>query len=206
MAGVASLLQVVIVQHADKQRLPGDPGLTALGREQAATTAGWIAENLTVTALWSSPLRRALETAGPVSEATGLRARTDDRLRERMNWDDPAQSVRDFELEWIRSSGDRDFVPAFGDSSRTAARRFLRFLEDIVRQQGTVVVVSHGGITVDLLRTLVGDDAVRSASPRLIDSGVPSCALTRLSRCDGWSVEGIAWTGHLGVRRPRQRG
>ena len=29
---------VYVVQHGDKERLPGDPGLTALGRQQATRT------------------------------------------------------------------------------------------------------------------------------------------------------------------------
>ena len=38
-----------------------------------------------------------------------------------------------------------------------------------------VIVAAHGGVTGDLLRTLLGDDAV----PELAD-GVPACAITTL--------------------------
>jgi broad specificity phosphatase PhoE len=31
-----------LVQHGDKKRLPGDPGLTGKGRQQAAMTARWL--------------------------------------------------------------------------------------------------------------------------------------------------------------------
>jgi hypothetical protein len=51
MAVVASEAEVVIVQHADEQRLPGDAGLTALGHRQAARTAHWLAANVTVSTL-----------------------------------------------------------------------------------------------------------------------------------------------------------
>ena len=37
MTGVS---MVYLVQHGDKERLPGGPGLTALGRQQASAPAG----------------------------------------------------------------------------------------------------------------------------------------------------------------------
>lgn len=63
---------VIVVQHGDKERHPGDPGLTASGRSQAAATAAWLAESETPSALYSSPIRRAVETAGTIAEALGL--------------------------------------------------------------------------------------------------------------------------------------
>jgi len=32
---------IYLVQHGEKEQVPGDPGLTALGRVQAAVTARW---------------------------------------------------------------------------------------------------------------------------------------------------------------------
>ena len=64
---------IYVVQHGDKERLPGDPGLTELGRRQAAVTARWL-QRMGLQALYSSPLRRARETAESLSRATGLAA------------------------------------------------------------------------------------------------------------------------------------
>ena len=75
---------IYLVQHGDKERSPGDPGLTELGRRQAAVTARWLRET-ELKALYSSPLRRARETAEPVGAATGLAVQVDSRLRERLN-------------------------------------------------------------------------------------------------------------------------
>ena len=49
---------VYLVQHGEKQPLPGDPGLTELDRQQAART-GWWLRGLGVSAVWTSPMRRA---------------------------------------------------------------------------------------------------------------------------------------------------
>ncbi|MEU6347442.1 histidine phosphatase family protein [Streptomyces sp. NPDC046977] len=184
-----------LVQRAEKERLPGDPGLTAAGRRQAARTADRL-RHLGVHAVLSSPLRRARETAAIIASRTGLPVREDTRLRERMNWE-PSQSAEDFLRDWAASVRDRDAVPASGDSSRAAAERLRACLLDLGGVPGPVALVTHGGVTVDLLRTLAGDDAVPAGLPR---DGVPSCAITTL---DGLSVVDIASTVHLaGAGRP----
>lgn len=178
-----------LVQHAEKDRRPGDPGLTELGRRQAARTADW-AQRVGVQAVFSSPLRRARETAWPIASKAGLRVREDARLRERMNWDG-SQPIEDFLADWAASVKDRDFVPAAGDSSRDAAERFRTCLVDLSSEPGPVALVTHGGVTVDLLRTLIGDDAV---PVELMQHGVSSCAITTL---DDLSVVDIASVAHL---------
>src|ERR1700733_13412791 len=60
---------IYLVQHGDKERIPGDPGLTEVGKGQAAVTARWL-QGTGLRALYSSPLRRARETAEPIGQAT----------------------------------------------------------------------------------------------------------------------------------------
>jgi len=48
------MTMVSLVQHDEKQRLLGDPGLTDLDRPQATRT-GWWPGGLGVGALWTSP-------------------------------------------------------------------------------------------------------------------------------------------------------
>jgi len=52
-------------------------------------------------------------------------------------------------------------------------------------------VVTHGGITTDLLRNLLHDDAL---PPQLLAVGIPPCAVTTI---DGLAVVMIASTTHL---------
>ncbi len=144
-------------------------------------------------------MRRAVETAATIAEALGLPISLDPRLRERMNWEGP-EPIENFLAEWRRATVDRDFVPATGDSSASAAERFLEALDELAsRHPGeTVVVVAHGGATVDLLRTLMGDDQLSAMAPTLMDEGVPCGALTTLTHeANGWSVVTIASTVHL---------
>jgi broad specificity phosphatase PhoE len=189
---------VVIVQHAEKESTPGDPELTPLGRRQAEQVAAHVSGMGRAAGLFSSPLRRAVETAEPIAQAIGLRVVKDDRVRERMNWEGgPTQSLESFLEDWKRTTRERDFRPTTGDSSNDTALRFRSFLEDL-DSQGLVIVVSHGGVTCDLLRDLIGDDQLRARNPELIESGVPSAALTTLTRDKhGWEVIDIASTDHL---------
>jgi len=69
---------IYLVQHGDKERLAGDPGLTELGRGQAGATARWL-QGAGLQALFSSPLRRARQTALPIAAVAGLTVRLDDR-------------------------------------------------------------------------------------------------------------------------------
>ncbi|WP_285665610.1 histidine phosphatase family protein [Actinorhabdospora filicis] len=177
---------VHIVQHGSKLPVPGDPGLTDAGFAQAEAVARHFSTAPGVT-LWSSPLLRARQTIAPLATKLGLDVRLDERLRERANWDG-TRPIGDFLADWARCTADRDHVPAEGESSRAAGERFLGFLREA---EGTVIAAAHGGVTVDLLRTLVGDEGVPAL---LLEEGMPPGAVTTIE--DLRPVR-IAYTGHL---------
>ncbi len=101
-----------------------------------------------------------METAAPIAESCGVDPQVDERLRERRNWGDecPAQTAQQFLEDWRRSTVEREWSPASGDSSLDAGTRFVNALDDLARSGAErIVVVSHGGVTIDGLRNLVGD-------------------------------------------------
>jgi broad specificity phosphatase PhoE len=200
--GLVVARRVHLLQHAEKEPEPGDPGINQAGREQARRAAEHVASSLPTVTLWASPLRRARETAAMIAARLGVPVHEDDRLRERMNWEGPEVEPLDrFLTEWARSTGDRAYVPSSGDSSAAAADRFLAALDDIAADAppGEIVVVAHGGVTVDALRTLLGDEELRARDETLLDDGVPSCAITTLTNAGReWTVVQIASTAHLG--------
>ena len=184
---------VYVVQHGEKERRPGDPGLTGRGREQAALAAARVRELAArdggLQAVYASPLLRARQTAAALAQAAGLPVLVDARVTERMNWDRTVPFER-FAEDWARTTADRDFVPASGDSSRAAGERFRAFLAERAGD-GPIAVACHGGVTVDLLRTLMGDAAVPQA---LLQDGVPSGAITVI---DGERAVAVAAVDHL---------
>ena len=79
----------------------------------------------------------------------GCALRTDERLRERMNWPGSATQIfQDFLSEWAHSSADRTYVHEYGGSSTAPAGRFIAALDEM-RSTGPVMVVAHGDFTVD---------------------------------------------------------
>jgi broad specificity phosphatase PhoE len=107
-----------------------------------------------------------------------------------LNWDG-TQTFDAFLADWDRSAKDRDLVPGSGESSRLAGERLRVFFAALAGASGSAAVASHGGVTTDLLRTLLGDDGL---PPRLADEGIPPCAITTF---DDLHVISIADTGHL---------
>jgi broad specificity phosphatase PhoE len=180
---------VYLVQHGEKEQWPGEPGLTQAGRRQATQAGQWL-RGQGIGALYASPMRRAQQTAGCIATVTGLPVQTDARLRERLNWDG-SQPYEAFLALWARTTDDRDFVPAGGDSSRQAGARLMAFLAALPGTPGPVAAVTHGGVTIDLLRDLLGDDAL---PPHLLTTGIPPGAITTISDL---RVVMIASTAHL---------
>jgi broad specificity phosphatase PhoE len=168
---------VVLLQHGAKARDAADPGLTVEGRRQARLAADVLAP-ARPTLLVTSPRRRARETIRPLEAATGLPAEIDVRVRERMefstsHWPTPAEFLQ----TWARTTRDRDHVPPGGDSSRVAADRLRSAVVDHAAASAFTVVATHGGVTADLLRSLLGDAAV---DPRHVSDGMPNGHLTTL--------------------------
>jgi broad specificity phosphatase PhoE len=178
---------IFLVQHGESEPGPGDPGLTDTGRRQAGRTAQWL-YGCGLNAVYSSPQRRAVETAEHIAAAAGLPLRRDVRLRERMNWDG-SQTFDEFTAQWDRSARSRDFVPGCGDSSRQAGERLRAFLLDLAAEPGPVAAATHGGVTTDLLRTLLGEGGL---PPWLLEKGVPSGAITTLRNLDVVNVASVA--------------
>lgn len=182
-------MPVYLIQHADKVRAPGDPGISDLGRRHAQSTGLW-ARRAGIRRIYCSPLLRSRQTAQIIADVIGVEPVVDPRATERMNWDGQI-SFAVFSGEWARTVEDRTYTPAIGDSSHAAAQRLHALVCDLGTAEEPAAIVTHGGVTVDLLRTLLGDDAL---NPELITNGVPSCAITTVN---GTTVTSVASEEHL---------
>lgn len=192
--------RVGLIQHGEKRREPDDPGLTRAGRAQAAAVAELL-QHARIAAIYASPLRRAHETAQVIATSCGLPVVTESALSERMNWTAASGLTRDeFLSEWGKATANRSYEPSLGESSHAAAARMLRWLSALPNQDNQfVIAVTHGGVTVDLLRTLLGDAELDTRAPGLAEHGVPCGAITEVVIGDDGmvAVERIASTDHL---------
>ena len=174
-------MDLFFAQHAEKRSAPDDPQLTPRGQSQAKAVATHLRQ-LPIEAVYSSPLKRALETAATIAELCAVDVVTDAELTERMNWTrNCGLSLSEFMDEWRRATADRSYTPVVGESSTDAGARLAGWIRSAAtRHRGTVVCVTHGGVTIDLFRTLIGDAELQHRAPGLIDAGVPPGAISHI--------------------------
>lgn len=127
-------------------RLPGF-GLSAAGRQMAEQVADFFT-GIELSLLMSSPLERALETAQPLADRTGLPIVVDDRLIESANLFEGtrADSARDLlsrpRAWWLLRN---PFEPSWGEPYRAVAARMLDAAGHAAREAagGQAVLVTH---------------------------------------------------------------
>jgi probable phosphoglycerate mutase len=159
--------RVLLMRHAETSapdRFHGaesDIGLGARGVEQAKALARCLAR-LRLDVLVSSPMRRALDTAALIAEASGLAVEIVPGLYERRmgalsgaskadHWDTYAQEKD----RWI--AGDLSFAHADAEAFAEVRARSVRALRDLVeRYPGrTIAVVAHGVLIKIALTSLL---------------------------------------------------
>jgi broad specificity phosphatase PhoE len=138
-----------------------DPPLNDRGREQARALGEALAGD-GIRELWSSPLRRALETATIAGEVLGLEPCLDPRLMEvdvgrwagRL-YADLALDEPDAYAEW--RSGFGGFRFPGGESLQEQGERVAEVLAEIAGvAEKPVLVVCHGGVIREARRILAG--------------------------------------------------
>ncbi|MBU3067602.1 bifunctional RNase H/acid phosphatase [Nocardia sp. NEAU-G5] len=127
----------------------GNPPLTALGREQAARAAKYLAAKGDIAAVVTSPLGRARETADAVAQALDAPVRVLDRLIETdfgewegLTFTEAAQRDPELHARWLADPS----VPAPGGESFGAVRERIEAVRaDLIGLYPgrNVVVVSH---------------------------------------------------------------
>jgi 2,3-bisphosphoglycerate-dependent phosphoglycerate mutase len=157
--------QVIIVRHGQTEwNIKGirqgnlDSRLTEKGMAQAKALAQRLARER-FTALYSSDLGRAVQTAEEVASVTGHEIITDPRLRERHLGIFQGLSAEEIkqrhpeEYKLHRSLGP-DYVIPGGESVKQQVARNIGYLNEIGEKHSgeTVVVVTHGGVISGLFR------------------------------------------------------
>lgn len=161
------MTELLLIRHGLPVSGVADPGLSERGRAQAALVAGWLARE-GVDALYTSPLRRARETAAPIESLLGLTATVVHDLRE---WDRemPGADVytvpedlpaADPQARALAEGRYEDFVPAL-DLPRFQARAtavMARLLD--AHPAGRIAAVTHGGLSNAYLALIAGSTKV----------------------------------------------
>ncbi len=189
MLGLAPL-DVLLVRHAQAERVgtngvrDDDRALTAEGRSAAIELAEEL-DDYGVTAIYSSPYRRAVETVSFIGERRGLEVQVLDDLRERLLSVQPDDAwATTLERAWE----DPDFATPGAESGREAQRRAIGML-DLLRSRhpdgGRLVLGSHGNLISLMLQSLDGQVGYA------FHMAMPNPAVYRLTH-DGrrWKITG----------------
>ena len=157
-------MEIVLVRHGLPLRVEletgiADPELAAEGHEQAAKMAAYLGVE-DVEAVYVSPLRRALETARPLSKLLGLEAVVSEGVAE---FD---RNSREYvPVEELRATNDprwekllRGEWDGVDEDPSLFKARVVATVEDMIARHpgGRVVVVCHGGVINQYLAHVLG--------------------------------------------------
>jgi broad specificity phosphatase PhoE len=163
----------ILIRHAEpdesmRGRSYGrlDVPLSAAGRRQAEGVALALDE-MSIDAVYASPLRRALETAAPLACARGLEPIVHEGLREVDFGELEGLAYAEIERErpevyesWMRNPTDIRFPG--GEAFADLRERALSAAAEIRAGHESVAVVAHGGVTRAILAAALGmpDEAI----------------------------------------------
>ena len=170
----ATVVRVFLIRHGSteaNERLPFvlqgcelDGPLSENGRRQAAALARFLAP-FEFAAIYSSPMRRTLETVSPIAESRGLAVASIDALREcsvgrwaGLSWDE----IRKREpRECQRFLADpADVRHPDGESYRDLASRVTSAIQEILLQHRgqNILIMAHNMVNRVLLAGMLGVD------------------------------------------------
>lgn len=193
-------MDLILIRHAEPERIevsagPADPALHDRGRSQADRLARWLADE-PIDAVWSSPLRRARQTAAPMAAVHDLVVQIDDGLAE---FDRLATSYIPYEelkatrderyLAMIAGGFDHPDVDADGFKAEVVAA-----VERVIAAHPgqRVAVVAHGGVINCYLGHVLG--IVR---PLWFEPGYTSISRVAAARTGERGIVSVNETAHL---------
>ena len=220
-------MEIVLVRHAQPDwepdgRAVDDPGLTPLGRAQAARIGERLAGEH-FDAVYLSPLRRVVETAAPYLEASGLKGEVRDWLRETglpsLEGQTSAEVEAYFSRAWAREfsewweglpggepfgefyqrvSGGLEALLGDGHGARSQEEAGQRLWE-IEREDPRVLIFAHEGTNATLVCHLIGAAPVPWKHLRFSTNwaGITRLHTARIGSRWVWSMEAFNSLSHL---------
>lgn len=179
-------MELWLIRHALPVRIdggaaPADPGLAAEGMEQADHLASWWA-GFGADRVYSSPMRRAQETARPLAAALDVEITTVASLREfdaHLPTYIPIEELRADPVAW-QEAVDAWLSPEAEDSRQKFRRTVVATIDAIATDHRgeRVAVVCHGGVinaylsqVIDLPGTMFFEPAYTSVNRVLASDG-----------------------------------
>jgi alpha-ribazole phosphatase len=160
--------RIVLVRHCDADVAPGvlcgrlDPPLSRAGAARAERLAAALRE-MAVAAVYSSPARRAIETATPLAAVHGVEVSVDAAIREvdfglleGLSWDEAAAAHPAVCETWLACPEEVRFPG--GEGYRDVAARAVSAIDAIAARHvgSSVVIVAHAGVNRAIVAAALG--------------------------------------------------
>ena len=162
------MLHLILVRHGEtewnaQRRYQGqsDVPLSKLGRRQAERIAARLAGEK-IDFIYASDLKRAWETATPISKEVDLEILSEPRLRELkfgilegLTFDEAEAQYPEMIAAWM---DDFNNTPKGAETIDLFNARIVSFLDDLKREhdEQVVLLVGHGGSLSEILRVVLG--------------------------------------------------
>jgi len=183
-----------------------DSPLNDRGQAQARALAQRIArEHLPIGVIYSSPLRRARQTAEMVAQALGdVPIILDPGLAEYHlgEWEGLTyEQLKDEKRLWARMAEDPDFTPPGGESPKQFALRLLYSFQTITQKHAgeTVAVVGHGGALATALSMILDKSGATWREYQMLNTALSKLVFDPEPRLEFFSdVSHLEEIGNLG--------
>ncbi len=146
-------MELILIRHGLPERIeaedggPADPPLSEIGHQQAELVSEWL-EDTKIDYLYSSPMQRAFQTAGPLAASKGLEPEIREGIAEYDRHADhyiPVEELKKYDYDrWLRlMRGEVENIdfPKFCEG-------VVATLDEIITTHPgkTVAVTCHGGV------------------------------------------------------------
>ncbi len=199
MRYTSSMSTFYLIRHGVRVSRDEDTLLSDLGITQAEETGKYL-KSQNVHHIFVSPVKRTLHTAEIINSYLNLPQSTDERLKERMEYEPKLGSFDAFLGEWDKTMADRTYQPPYGDSATLAGDRIIRLLDEL-QDERNYVLISHGGIIGDVIRNVFKQDEYNltvDVATKLKWLHVPETSITEIEKKgDTYILKKVCDTSHL---------
>ena len=157
-------MELILVRHGLPLRRevvegPADPELSIEGHDQSARLASYLVTE-SIDAIYSSPMKRAVQTAEPLAQTTGLPISIVDDVAE---YDRLSNEY--IPIEELRAANDERWQKLLtgewqsdSDTLESFRNRVISSLEQLISQHASqrIVVTCHGGVINQYLAHILG--------------------------------------------------
>jgi probable phosphoglycerate mutase len=173
--------------------------LSELGHQQADVTGEYLAASGdSFAALYSSPLKRAIQTADSISQSVSVSVETLDSLQEMNLGEVDGIGVEEVKRRYpdiVSLWGPQASTPfPGGESSRSTAKRGAEAFHAIARAHSPgeqIIVVSHQALITLALSMLLNDEEA------FMDYQTANCSVSALELGEQARLISLGYTGHL---------